>query len=246
MFVAMLSKYLRMKTKRNVNHIEIQPLVLEILTQIDMELDEAKGEMEKENLRKEYDDWMELATLSFSVYENDGKYGVKLSDGRIAEPAVYDEVRIGAPEVIVLAHKGDEWIVLYEYLHRTDAHIRCKDLKPTEWAGVYMAQVAGLWGLYDTNKNDWILPPDYNEIICNGWNTVLRKGDKYGFFGYEFYVPAVYDGLRFCRDWGYVGFYKGDVLGYIDKDGRWTDDISKACVWAESAEHRIWPKKETC
>ena len=80
MFVAMLSKYLRMKTKRNVNHIEIQPLVLEILTQIDMELDEAKGEMEKENLRKEYDDWMELATLSFSVYENDGKYGVKLSD----------------------------------------------------------------------------------------------------------------------------------------------------------------------
>ena len=53
MFVAMLSKYLRMKTKRNVNHIEIQPLVLEKLTQIDMKLDEATGVMEKENIRKE-------------------------------------------------------------------------------------------------------------------------------------------------------------------------------------------------
>lgn len=148
--------------------ISIRPDVLETLTRIDMQMDAAKADGNDEEfnrLSKERKQWLEYVNLTFLTFEKNGRYGVMLSDGRVVENAVYDKIWMDDGNVIVLAKKGCEWIILYEYLTRINQHIICKELVPTNWASMYLALVNGLWGLYDSDKQEWLLEPKYDGIL---------------------------------------------------------------------------------
>jgi len=217
--------------------ISIRPDVLETLTRIDMQMDAAisdGNDEELERLSKEHKQWFEYVNLTFQAFEKNGRYGVMLSDGRVVEAAIYDNIWMDDSNVIVLAKKGCEWIILYEYLTRINQHIICKELVPTNWASIYLALVNGQWGLYDSDKQEWLLEPEYDEIIDYASCFKIKKEDKYGLYTFDFMVPAIYDEIRICRGVGYVGFYKDGVIGYIDKNGEWTQDMKKANVWLES------------
>ena len=232
-----------MMTERKITQIEVQPTVLEKLTRLDIALEKVTDEAERNRLQKEHSQYLNIvAGLTFSSYEEQGKYGVKLNDGQILEPAIYDEVRLEGCNEIVLARIGDEWIILYEFRCKVDFHISCEEICACKCVSEYLVRVNGLLGLYSTEKYDWLLQPEYDEIIRYGHEAVLKKGGKFGLWGAGFYVPARYDGLRFCNDCGYVGFYRDDVMGYIDREGQWTTDIRKAYVWAETWEDRKYIK----
>lgn len=203
------------------------------LTLLDIALDETTDEEEHEALSREQKNLStKIIITTFVAYEQDGHYGVKLYNGIVAVPPIFDEIRLDEGKTIVLARRGDKWIVLYEHISRINQHVLCDDLLPTNWIGMYLGKKDGLWGIYSTEKGDWELCPEYNEITECGSYFKLRDGDKWGLFAYGIVIPAMYDEIRVCRHpGGYVRFYKDGVLGYIDKAGKWTPDLDKANAW---------------
>ena len=77
----------------------------------------------------------------------------------------------------------------------------------------------------------------YNEVFA----LKIRKGDKYGLFDWRgIYVEPKFEDME-VPDEGWVKVYNGNVWGWIDIDGNFTDDQSKAefGCWIEDESYAL-------
>lgn len=230
-----------------MNDSVINKDILLRLTAIDQQMDGADNEL-LERLRAEcekLEEYVYLSSEQFVIFEKDGLFGLKLNavEGVVEEkelyPPIFDSIESlgGEFDACLVGRKGRSMTILYQDSVRIDKTIECDEIVPTNMNYWYMIRAKEKWGLYSIMENDWILPIEYDELEQKYDHIVTKKDGKFGLvLGRHIVVEAKYDGIRFCRNSGFVGFYKGKELGYIDTDGEWTKDITKASVWTELCE----------
>lgn len=232
---------------------QVEHRALRVMTQL--ELQHERGEISAIDLRARTNDLERFFFPQLDIYEDDGSYGLCYSyapSGRSSftgaepekhpiAPAEYDEIR-RADDEVALGRKGGRWFVLYEYRLCVVPLPECDDVEFTALLGRYLLRKADKCGLFSTEDGGrFIAPIEYDEITPAGTGysadgMLLRKGQKYGFYDHRTFVPADYDAIRFPRTKGYVRFYRGEECGFIDAQGRWTQNIDEAYVWSEGED----------
>lgn len=228
-------------------------LALRVMTQLEMQHE--RGEISAADL---YARIVELERYFFpqlDIYEADSRYGLCYTydpSGRSSftgaepekhpiTPAEYDEIR-RADDEVALGRKDGRWFVLYEYRLCVVPLPECDDVEFTALLGRYLLRKTGKCGLFSTEDGGRLVAPiEYDEItpVGTGYSAdgiLLRRGKKFGFYDHRMFVPAEYDAIRFPRTKGYVRFYRGEECGFIDAQGRWTQNIDEAYVWSEGED----------
>ena len=178
----------------------------------------------------------------FSLFEENGKWGVKSNVfGLVILAPIYDEVlflctdspfiytfckvRLGnkygcvCPDKnggrVILSPIYDDIMLLEDYLGH-----------PTDRGDIIIKQ-DGKYGLLNGYQVD--LEPIYDKITLmdNGYYLTEKDG-KLGLSGNGLLIPAEYDEIHVPEIMGWIKAKKGNVWGYFDVDGHFTEDISKA------------------
>lgn len=132
--------------------------------------------------------------------------------------------------------------MLYEYKLSLIPLPECDDVEFTTLFGCYLLRKDGKCGLFSTEDGGRLIAPiAYDEItpVGTGYSAdgmLLRQGQKFGFYDHSTFVPAEYDAIRLPCMKGYVRFYHGEECGFIDAQGRWTQNIDEAHIWSEGEE----------
>lgn len=98
----------------------------------------------------------------------------------------------------------------------------------------FIIKVNGKCGLTFGNKID--IPPIYDRIIHvenHDFIFLVEKDGKYGLYN-NLLVPAEYDEIKIPVFIGWIKARKGDVWGYFDNEGKFTEDISRAYMISEN------------
>lgn len=178
----------------------------------------------------------------FSLFEENGKWGVKSNVfGLVTLAPIYDEVqslhtdcpftytdckvRLGnkygyaCPDKngghVIIPPVYDDIMLLEDYLGH-----------PTGRGDIIIKQ-DGKYGLSYGYHVD--LEPIYGKITLMDNDYYLTEKDgKLGLSGNGVSIPAEYDEIHVPKIMGWIKAKKGNVWGYFDVDGHFTEDISKA------------------
>ena len=178
----------------------------------------------------------------FSLFEENGKWGVKSNVfGLVTLAPIYDEVqslhtdcpftytdckvRLGnkygyaCPDKnggrVIIPPVYDDIMLLEDYLGH-----------PTGRGDIVIKQ-DGKYGLSYGYHVD--LEPIYDKITLMDNDYYLTEKDgKLGLSGNGVSIPAEYDEIHVPKIMGWIKAKKGNVWGYFDVDGHFTEDISKA------------------
>ena len=178
----------------------------------------------------------------FSLFEENGKWGVKSNVfGLVILAPIYDEVldfcsdtpftytvckvRLGnkygyaCPDKngghVIIPPVYDDIMLLEDYLGH-----------PTGRGDIIIKQ-DGKYGLSYGYHVD--LEPIYDKITLMDNDYYLTEKDgKLGLSGNGVSIPAEYDEIHVPKIMGWIKAKKGNVWGYFDVDGHFTEDISKA------------------
>lgn len=199
------------------------------------EMDSTELGEERDRFVAKLNEFVESRDWYPTVFEENGKFGLKDLDGRLMVPAVFDSF-------CFLESR------LYEYPEYVPVAVSCNDrygIVETDGTGKMVLpcehdNVAGLVGSSDIfwvtdggktglcdGKGEYLIPQiadkvfdPVNEVI------VFKVGDKFGLydFGTSLYVEPLYDWMEAEPDQA-VRVVKGDKTGYLsDVDGRFVSD----------------------
>ena len=174
------------------------------------------------------------------VYQENGKYGIKDFLGFIIVKAQYNEIIVTEQEHYLVAFGRTElgWGLVCEYGEALKNQLFIFDEIPKQsiYANWFKVKVCGKYGIYDSDSGQMVLGAIYDELDNrNEFECVITKKDgKLGHFNYIFCVPPLYDDIVFGRGLAFVRFKKNGLLGYIDENLNWTEDIAKARILAKN------------
>ena len=113
-----------------------------------------------------------------------------------------------------------------------------------------VAELNGKYGLSFGGKIDLEAIYDKFVVPCKHESYVLAvKDGKYGLLDFGLHIPAEYDEIQIPSLMGWIRARKGNVWGYFDVDGRFTEDISKAflhhfgCSWYFEEDEQTYLKR---
>ena len=178
----------------------------------------------------------------FSLFEENGKWGVKSNVfGLVTLAPIYDEVqflytdcpftstdckvRLGNKYGYACPDKNGGRVVLppvYDDIMSLEDYLG----HPTDRGDIIIKQ-DGKYGLLSGYHVD--LEPIYDKITLmdNDYNLTEKDG-KFGLSGNGLLIPAEYDEIHVPEIMGWIKARKGNIWGYFDVDGHFTEDISKA------------------
>lgn len=171
----------------------------------------------------------------FTITE-DGKKGLKDHFGVVLVPPVYDEIVTGDrnPCYLYYGKKDGKWEAIAIGRYQEDYKLKGLD-EPCQCACngcIYKVKKDGKYGLFNVEADEYLVEPICDELIVEeGVYAITRIGDKYGFYDGLSCIPAEYDDYRVGHCLSYLRLKKDGQWGYIDGDGNWTEDISRAKVY---------------
>lgn len=208
---------------------------LKQLTQLDIQMNETSDAEEYTELTRQCKRLCLNLDVEIETFECNGKYGLRTKLDNInastfeVAPAIYDAITIG--DICALGRIGSQWVCIYDVDRLHILTVESDEAKLTDCIDLLQLRVRNKWGIYHIQKQQWIAPPEYDEIVEKCSVFLLRHGNKWGVASDRVHVPAYYDRIRFCRYTGFVRFYLGNQSGFVDCNGQWTQDASKAAIW---------------
>ena len=149
-------------------------------------------------------------------------YAVDINNNRVA---------LASPDVLDFGNFADDRVALQigDYRLRAKGYFELGTYMFEE-LGTYSnnfaaARINGKWGVVDRREN-WLLPPEYDEIIQDELGRCYAQGAVFvriGDFVYLYVngnrMESVYDDARPFQDGGFAAVKKDGKWGFIDTDG---------------------------
>ena len=178
----------------------------------------------------------------FSLFEENGKWGVKSNVfGLVTLAPIYDEVldlcsdnpftytvckvRLGNKYGCVCPDKNGGRMILppiYDDVMSLNDYWGAETINDK-----IIIKQDGKYGLSCGYRVD--LEPVYDKIsLLDNDYFLTEKDGKFGLLGSSVSIPAEYDEIQVPEIMGWIKAKKGNVWGYFDVDGHFTEDISKA------------------
>lgn len=174
---------------------------------------------------------------SLSIFEEDGKYGLKDKGGEVVLSPIYDEVKHKYTGRGYLIKEGNKWGAVNE---------RCEWIFPLEYddisicyEGGHYIKKNGKWGYVDDNGKE-IIPKRYDEVYLCSCNMIrLKLDEKYGYYNMKEskLYPIKYDDadyfsnispgeavVKFDGKCGIVDTHDREVLPFIYEEANIDDD----------------------
>ena len=167
--------------------------------------------------------------------ERDGYFGVVDFLGHTIIPPMYDEIVIEEKVVPTIYGKRQGLWAQLNPADEADSPIFLSEELPKTclYENWLVAKVEGKYGVYDSFRGKWLLKPIYDnlKIQHEHYCVITQQGNQYGFFNGDFCILPAYDEIILGNSCTFVRVVKNGVLGYFDKAGLWTDDITYAQVF---------------
>lgn len=100
------------------------------------------------------------------------------------------------------------------------------EIKFLQGSPYYLVKNDDKYGVIDL-KGNRILDADFDDVDNTTYGfTMIKKGDKIGFFINNTYIPAEYDRIIYYQpEFGVIGLKKGNKYGFVTTDGQVVDAI---------------------
>lgn len=165
-----------------------------------------------------------------TIFEEDGKKGIKMGNGERIVPSIYDSIKeLDMPTVQYSIEMGGKYGVLeidFNGNVRTKLEIEYDLFQYLKYGEYYLVRKNSKYGVW---HNDLCLPCEYDEIrLFENNDFLLYKDGKYGLWLNDTkLLPTIYDEIAPpIDDWG-IRVKKDGVWGYLNKNNDFTTDISE-------------------
>lgn len=165
-----------------------------------------------------------------TIFEEDGKKGIKMGNGERIVPSIYDSIKeLDMPTVQYSIEMGGKYGVLeidFNGNVRTKLEIEYDLFQRLKYGEYYLVRKNNKYGIW---HNELCLPCEYDEIrLFENNDFLLYKDGKYGLWLNDIkLLPTIYDEIAPpIDDWG-IRVKKDGEWGYLDKNNNFTTDISE-------------------
>ena len=165
-----------------------------------------------------------------TIFEEDGKKGIKMGNGERIVPSIYDSIKeLDMPTVQYSVELDGRYGVLeidFNGNVRTKLELEYDLFQRLKYGEYYLVCKNNKYGIW---HNDLCLSCEYDEIrLFENNDFLLYKDGKYGLWLNDIkLLPTIYDEIAPpIDDWG-IRVKKDGEWGYLDKNYNFTTDISE-------------------
>ena len=187
------------------------------------------------------------------IVENDGYYGVRHELlGIMLLPAIYDELTpIGFnDELIYIARRSGKYGIVNADVIGTELLPFTYDriARMEEILDLFVFEQGGHQGIIGKHYGQFteLLPAIYDNIsqYPDTPFVLLTKEEKVGLWGTTLPIAPKYDEISVPYFFGWIKVKHQGTWGYIDCDGHFTDDVSKAFLYHDADRYYYFPELE--